>query len=84
MKIDILSTHELKKLNYQVFAKGGIVLSETIEVPNEKNFLLEITPTIAMVPKADIIVFYMTPDGEIISDTIKVEFENELSNFVSI
>lgn len=35
-----------------------------------------------MVPKAQLIVYYMK-DGEIISDTIDIEFGEELHNFVS-
>lgn len=36
-----------------------------------------------MVPKAQLIVYYMK-DGEIISDTIDIEFGEELHNFVSL
>lgn len=36
-----------------------------------------------MVPKANLIVYYIRPDGEIVSDRLKIEFDNELQNFVS-
>lgn len=36
-----------------------------------------------MVPNARVIIYYIRPDGEIISDTLKIEFGDELQNFVS-
>lgn len=44
---------------------------------------IEIKPKLSMVPKVNIIVYYITDDGEIISDEVAVEFENELKNHVS-
>jgi CD109 antigen len=37
-----------------------------------------------MIPKSKVVVYYITPDGEIISDSAEIEFENELVNFVKI
>lgn len=37
-----------------------------------------------MVPKASLIVYYIRPDGEIVSDQLKIEFGDELQNFVSV
>lgn len=36
-----------------------------------------------MVPKANLIVYYIREDGEIVSDQITIEFGDELQNFVS-
>ena len=83
IKIDVLATHPLSSLTYQVFSKGDIVVSEIVNVPNTKIFQIEFTPSMAMVPSARVIVFYITSDGEIISDSTQINFENELNNFVS-
>jgi Alpha-2-macroglobulin bait region domain len=53
-------------------------------IDEKKNFKFDITPTQKMVPKAHIILFYVTEKGELISDKITVEFEKELSNYVSL
>jgi CD109 antigen len=53
-------------------------------IPNKKSFQFEFMPTLEMVPKASVIVFYITDDGEIISDSLKIEFGNELRNFVDV
>lgn len=84
VKIDVLATSPLKQITYQVIGKGDIVLSETVAVDDKRNFQIEFTPTLAMVPKAKVVVFYITDDGEIISDFTKIEFANELRNFINI
>lgn len=83
IKIDVLSTEKLSELTYQVVAKGDVLLSDTVSVPSEKHFQLEFQPTLPMLPKSNVVVFYITSDGEIISDSLKLEFGNELMNFVS-
>lgn len=47
-----------------------------------KKYILEIKPTLMMVPKAQLIVYYLTHDGEIISDKTEIEFGCELLNNV--
>lgn len=83
VKIDVISTEALAQLTYQVLSQGNVVLSETVKVPNSKTFQIEFKATLAMVPNANVIVYYITSDGEIISDSLVLEFENEMKNFVS-
>lgn len=73
----------MNKLTYQVLGRGDVIISRTVQLPNSKNFNFRFLASFAMVPKANLIVYYIRPDGEIISDQLKVEFENELQNFVS-
>lgn len=80
----MLATKNLKQLTYLVVGKGNVIVSEIVEVPNKKDFQIEFTPSLAMVPKVSVIVYYITSDGEIISDSLKLEFGNELKNFVSL
>lgn len=81
--IDVKATENLSQLTYQVLEKGNVIVSETIQVNNTKDFQFDFQPTMAMIPKAKVIVFYITSGGEIISDTLTVNFGNELGNFVS-
>jgi len=62
--------------------KGDVILSEQVQVPDAKNFQITFMPSLAMVPKAYVIVYYIASNGEIISDSVDVEFGNELRNFV--
>lgn len=77
------ATEDLSQLTYQVVGKGDVIVSEVVKVPNTKKFQFEFTPTLAMVPKSNVIVFYIRENGEIVSDSTKIEFENELPNSVS-
>lgn len=85
--MEILTTHEIEKLNYQIFNHGEVIDSKVFQVPealsNSKKFNIEISPQYSMAPKSKIIFFYITKDGEIISDKISLEFEKELPNNVS-
>lgn len=78
-----MATDNLSQLNYQVVGKGDVVKSERVQVPNAKDFQFEFKPSLAMIPKTNVIVYYITADGEIISDRVEIEFGNELKNFVS-
>lgn len=82
MKIDVLATHPLTSLTYQVLGKGDVVASELVKIPNTKSYQIQFAPTLSMVPKSRVLVFYITDDGEIISDSLEIEFEKELKNYV--
>lgn len=82
MKIEVQSTHDLSQLTLQIVAKGEVVVSKVVDGQNKKKHQIEFIPTLSMVPTANVIVYYITKDGEIISDSLKVEFGNELRNFV--
>lgn len=83
MKIDVTATEKLTQLTYQILAKGSIIISDTFSVENKQQFSFEFNPTFAMVPTANIVVFYIRKDGEIISDSTKIEMKHELRNHVS-
>lgn len=78
-----MATEEINQLTYQVLGRGDVIISRTLQVPNTRNFNFRFLASFAMVPKANIIVFYIRKDGEIISDQLKVDFDDELQNFVS-
>lgn len=79
-----MATHDVKNLSYQVFNHGGIIESKILSIPSSRKFEVEISPTRAMAPKSKIIFYYVTSDGEIISDKVSLEFENKLPNNVRI
>jgi CD109 antigen len=83
VSIDVIATEEMDQLTYQVLGRGDVIISRTVQVPNSRNFNFRFLASFAMVPKANLIVYYIRPDGEIISDKIKIEFGDELQNFVS-
>lgn len=74
----------MNQLTYQVLGRGDVLISKTLQVPNSRNFNFRFLGSFAMVPKANLIVYYIRDDGEIISDQLKIEFGDELQNFVSL
>lgn len=83
VKIQVLATKAISQLSYQIFGKGSLVESKTISFDSTKNALISFIPKVTMIPKAHVIIFYLTSDGEMVSDKVDVEFGNELINFVS-
>jgi hypothetical protein len=86
--VEILTTHEIKKLNYQIFNYHGAVIDSQIFAVQDsssrsKKLNITISPQPSMAPKSKIIFFYITSDGEIISDKIKIKLEKHLQNSVS-
>lgn len=83
MSVDVIATEEMDQLTYQILGRGDVIFSKTLQVPNAKNFNFRFLASFAMVPNAHLVVYYIRKDGEIISDHIKIEFGDELQNFVS-
>lgn len=83
VSIEILATDEISQLSYQIIGRGSSVDANYVNFESTKKYILEIKPTLMMIPKAQIIIYYLTKDGEIISDRTEIEFGNELLNNVS-
>ena len=83
VSVDVIGTEEFNLLTYQLLGRGDVIISRTVQVPNSRNFNFRFLASFAMVPQANLIVYYIREDGEIISDQITIEFGDELQNFVS-
>lgn len=83
ISINILATSEISQLTYEIVARGNLVDTKVVKFDPTKNYNLNIKPQMSMLPKAQIVIFYITKDGEIVSDKVEVEFGNELTNYVS-
>lgn len=81
VQVEVICTEPLDHFTYQVLGRGDIIVSRTETVPRTDNFVFNFLASFAMVPKAEVIVYYMK-DGEIISDRIEIEFGEELHNSV--
>lgn len=69
-------------ITYVVVARGEILVSSMLPA-SSKNFAFKFLPTFEMVPQAKLLVFYITKGGEIISDSVQLEFGGDLRNFVN-
>lgn len=74
----------MKSITYAIIARGAIVLSSMIPVSNYKKFSFKFPSSFEMVPQATLLVFYIADGGEIISDSVQLDFGDDLRNFVRI
>jgi CD109 antigen len=79
----VVSTEDMNFITYQVLGRGDIIISKTLFAGGQKKFNFRFLASFAMVPKANIVVYYIRDDGEIISDSVKLELGSELQNYVS-
>ncbi|XP_070505052.1 CD109 antigen-like [Chironomus tepperi] len=82
--IQVLSTSEISQLTYEVVARGALVDTKVVKFDPTKEYSLNIKPQMAMLPKAKIVIYYITKVGELVSDKVEVEFGNELTNYINL
>jgi hypothetical protein len=66
-----------------VFGRGNCEDAKMLNFEPTKIYTFEFQPTLMMIPKAQLVLNYITEDGEIITERIEVNFGNELENHVS-
>ena len=84
LKIEIKSTARVDQLNYIIIGRNKIAAIGQLKAFKPKLFKLNLQPSIEMTPSTYIIAFYVTSDGEVISDRKYLNFDDNLKNFVSI
>lgn len=86
LDVDIVvnSTQPMRSVNYILMGRGDVLITNTFQVENKKQFKFHFTATHAMVPVCHLIVYYVRPDGELIGDALDIEVDGLLQNFVSI
>ena len=82
VEFEIISTLHVPSVVLQLFSKGLLQISQTIPLKDGKA-VFTILPKFSYTPRAHCIVFYIDNDGEVISDSIALHFEEILPNYVS-
>lgn len=82
VSIRVQTTKKIKALTHQVLAGGKILESKLENFSETDVHYLRIKPSIFMLPKATVVIYYVADNGEIVSDRINVEFGNQLLNHV--
>jgi len=83
VEIEVNSTEPLRHLSYQVMGRGDVVVAHSLGLGGERVTRFRFLATHAMAPAARVIVYTMRPDGEVLADTIDVELQGLLQNYVS-
>ncbi|XP_046828737.1 CD109 antigen-like isoform X3 [Vespa crabro] len=84
IEIEVNSTTPLKYLSYEVLGRGDILDAGSVYGQDKHNIKFKFLATYVMAPTAHVIVYYIRDDGEVIADTLNVELEGTLQNFVDI
>ncbi|CAH1108875.1 unnamed protein product [Psylliodes chrysocephalus] len=86
LDVDIVvnSTQPMRSVNYILMGRGDVLITNTFQVENKKQFKFHFTATHAMVPVCHLIVYYVRPDGELIGDALDIEVDGLLQNFVDV
>lgn len=80
----VTSTKNMRTLTYMVVGRGDLLLSRTIQLDNDLVHTFKFMSSFAMVPKAKLVVYYVTEDGEVVSEKTNIEFRSQFQNFVKI
>lgn len=82
--VKVYSSEELSKMSYFVTRRNQILLSESVEVSNQKDFTFKFVGAFEMIPKAKLLIYYLRSNGDIISETLDMEFKKQLMNKVDL
>ncbi|KAJ8921010.1 hypothetical protein NQ315_015806 [Exocentrus adspersus] len=84
VEVAVNCTEPLRYINYVLMGRGDVLITNTFQVDNKKEFKFHFTATHAMVPVCHLIVYYVRPDGEMVGDALDIEVDGLLQNFVDI
>lgn len=74
----------MQTLTYLVMGRGDLLVARTIQLDNDLTTTFKFMSSFAMVPKAKLVVYYVTSDGEIVSEKANIEFRSQFQNFVKV
>ncbi|KAL3282733.1 hypothetical protein HHI36_005903 [Cryptolaemus montrouzieri] len=86
LEIEVLvtCTEPMRHINYVLFGRGDVLLSKTVQVNSKKEFELKFRGLHAMVPLTHLVISYVRDNGELIGDTLDIEVDGLLLNFLEI
>lgn len=84
IEVEVNITEHTPSIIYQVVGRGDVLLANTVSVRNSATMAaFRFQATASMAPKSKLIVYYVREDGELVADTVDIEIDSVLQNFVS-
>lgn len=74
----------MQTLTYLVIGRGDLLVARTLQLDNDITTTFKFMASFAMVPKAKLVVYFVTEDGEVVSEKADIEFRSQFQNFVKI
>ncbi|XP_059619137.1 CD109 antigen-like isoform X4 [Phlebotomus argentipes] len=84
ISVQVDATEPMTHFTYQVIGRGDIIISKTVEVPSRNSHTFKFLASFAMVPEAKLVVYFIRPDGEVVSDSQPIKFRSSFQNFVKL
>ncbi|CAH0556688.1 unnamed protein product [Brassicogethes aeneus] len=84
VEVMVNCTEPMRYVNYVLMGRGDVLITNTFQVDNSKEFRFHFTAIHAMVPVTHLIVSYVRKDGEMIADALDIEIDGLLQNFLDI
>ncbi|KAL5016867.1 hypothetical protein ScPMuIL_006456 [Solemya velum] len=81
-QFEMKSTELVCNAVYQIMSRGSIVAAKQIRLKKSGSFSIPITHL--MTPTAELIAYYVRPDGEVVADTITFDVDGSFQNKVSL
>lgn len=79
----VLSTNMIDHINYKIIGSSGYIESKSVKFSKSLEYFLEIIPSTSMGSSIQVIVFYITEDGELVSDSTEISLDGNYANYVS-
>lgn len=74
----------MQTLTYLVMGRGDLIVARTIQLNCDLTHTFKFMSSFAMVPRAKLVVYFVTEDGEVVSERATIEFRSQFQNFVKI
>ncbi|XP_017784771.1 PREDICTED: CD109 antigen-like [Nicrophorus vespilloides] len=84
VEVSIVCTEPMTYITYELIGRGDVIIANTFKVDNAMEYKFHFTATHAMVPTSHLLVSYIRDDGELISDSIDINVDGLLQNFIDI
>ncbi|KAK7574336.1 hypothetical protein V9T40_011527 [Parthenolecanium corni] len=83
LEVEVTSTRPVEYVNYEIFARGGIITANTFVMPrNSSTATIKVMATQTMAPNAHFIVHFINEVGEVVADELEIELSEILQNYV--
>ncbi|ESO03844.1 hypothetical protein HELRODRAFT_191784 [Helobdella robusta] len=89
LQFQVKTVNPIKDFQFQILAKGLIVAGnqvKSVDSHTEHTFAVSVTAELAvkMAPEARFVVSYVTPDGELIADSLAIPVVDYFANKISL
>ena len=84
VEIEVRSTKPMTSYVYEVLGRGNIVFAQTVQANGQTNHTFKFPCLLDMAPRARVLVYFTTDNGEVVADSIVFEADGTFQNKVTL